>query len=62
MKVKCIGVKRGCSDMSCHHRRKHAVVRDPSKANDNAVSCQAYINCHEYCCGPRVRCVQDSTT
>jgi len=53
-KVRCIFAAK-CDDMSCYHRRKHTIVRDPDC--DEVNSCCAYIDCHGRLDGKKVRCV-----
>lgn len=42
-KVKCTGVKRGCDDTSCKHRRKHKVFQHPDC--DGGIACTGWLEC-----------------
>jgi hypothetical protein len=53
--VKCSGVKRGCDDMSCKHRRKHRPFQHPDA--DDGIACTGWINCDASPGWVKVRCM-----
>lgn len=52
---KCSGVKRGCDDMSCKHRRKHVKFQHPDA--DGGIACTGWLECDASPEGIKVRCM-----